>query len=355
MGRLGSSGRAVPARTGREVAIVAWSFKIGRLFGIEIRIHFILIVFFLFEFIDLVKFLPTSFILLWMFFVWLSILLHEFGHCFGARRVGGHADLIVLWPLGGLAFVGVPQYPRAQLIATAAGPAVSLALAGLLYGATCLVHPPAHSGAAEYLWFAARSAASFNGWVGLFNLLPAYPLDGGQIFQWLLVPRLGYGRATYVATRVGTVCGAVMVAVGLTPYGGKWLLGIGGWVLFECWNRQRQLAAGIDAGESWGGGGTGFHYLDSAQDDSYAAPHRGPRRARTGFFARLRDWWHRPGRPSAERTPPPERPIVDADLRRRVDDLLDKVSRTGLNSLTPEEREFLQNASRHYRDTGDDR
>src|SRR6266540_3573958 len=112
----------------------AWSFPFGRLFGVTIRIH----VLFPFVAVGLIlraaceKDLPpgawidATLITLVLF---LSVLLHEFGHCFGARAVNGDAQEILMWPLGGLAAVDIPHTPRANFITTLCGPAVNFVLA----------------------------------------------------------------------------------------------------------------------------------------------------------------------------------------------------------------------------------
>src|SRR5882724_7785177 len=111
----------------------AWSVPLGRLFGVTIRVHW------LFPIVALGLILRAAFqkdvlpdtwkdvsiILVLMF---LSVLLHEFGHCFGARLVDGDANEILIWPLGGLAYVEVPHTPRANFITTLMGPLVNVGL-----------------------------------------------------------------------------------------------------------------------------------------------------------------------------------------------------------------------------------
>src|SRR5262249_19603130 len=120
----------------------SWSFPLGRVFGIAVRVHV------LFPVVAVVLVLRIAFKKdpappegLWVEACWLiavlfiSVLLHEFGHCFGARLVDGDAHEILLWPLGGLANVDVPHTPRANFLATAAGPATNLLIC-LVTGAT---------------------------------------------------------------------------------------------------------------------------------------------------------------------------------------------------------------------------
>src|SRR5262245_44184855 len=126
-----------------------WSLPLGSLFGIRIRIHM------LFPFIALALILKMSFkdgappqiwlpVTLLLGLLFFSVLLHEFGHCFGARLVDGDAHEVLLWPLGGLAAIEVPHTPRANFIAAAAGPLVNVLLcAASGVGLTLLaVRPP---------------------------------------------------------------------------------------------------------------------------------------------------------------------------------------------------------------------
>src|SRR5262249_33878807 len=75
-------------------------------------------------------------------FLFISVLFHEFGHCFAARWVNGDASEVLLWPLGGLAYVDVPNTPRANLVVAAAGPAVNLGLCVVSALALGLLHDP---------------------------------------------------------------------------------------------------------------------------------------------------------------------------------------------------------------------
>src|SRR5262249_47529013 len=112
----------------------AWSIPFGRLFGVTIRIHilfplvtFALILRFAFE----TQAIPHAWVDLALLegILFLTVLLHEFGHCFGARAVNGDAQEILMWPLGGLAYVDIPHTPRAHFITTICGPAVNFVLA----------------------------------------------------------------------------------------------------------------------------------------------------------------------------------------------------------------------------------
>ena len=140
------------------------------------------------------------------------VLLHEFGHAFACRSTGGRADRIVLWPLGGLAFVDPPMRPGAVLWSIAAGPLVNVVLFPvLLVGALTTsnyravgVDPNLHH-LISSLWF-------INLGLLIFNLLPFYPLDGGQIVRALLWFRVGPVRSLMIAGVIG-IFGAVLVGL----------------------------------------------------------------------------------------------------------------------------------------------
>src|SRR5262245_40954588 len=204
----------------------AWSVPFGRLFGITIRMHVLfpavavgLILRAAFD-----KELPAGASMdatVVVFVLFLSVLLHEFGHCFAARSVNGDAQEVLLWPLGGLANCEVPHNPRAHLIMAAGGPAVNLVLAvscALLLGLGWSLQPPWNPGgyvprypdgmmhlkswSGEFLDFSPYSPPvllTHFFWVNyvclLLNLLPGFPLDGGRIFQAVLWKYVGYRRA----------------------------------------------------------------------------------------------------------------------------------------------------------------
>lgn len=140
------------------------------------------------------------------------VLLHEFGHAFACRSVGGRADRIVLWPLGGLAFVDPPMRPGAVLWSIAAGPLVNVGLYPILRAAAATtgrygllaVNPNLHQLIVS-LWF-------INLVLLVFNLLPFYPLDGGQIVRALLWFKLGPIRSLMIAGVTG-IFGAALIGL----------------------------------------------------------------------------------------------------------------------------------------------
>jgi Zn-dependent protease/predicted RNA-binding Zn-ribbon protein involved in translation (DUF1610 family) len=162
------------------------------------------------------------------------VTLHEFGHALACRQVGGKANQIVLWPLGGVAYVAPPPRPGATLWSIAAGPLVNVALAPIL---TILFLAGQAAGWAESMPQAYNfiSAVCFMNYLILvFNLLPVYPLDGGQILQSLLWFVLGRARSLMVTTIVGFagVVGLIALAIFLKSY---WTGIMAVFILLNCW------------------------------------------------------------------------------------------------------------------------
>lgn len=149
------------------------------------------------------------------------VLLHEFGHALACRQVGGVSEQIVLWPLGGIAYVNPPPRPGALLWSIAAGPLVNVLLVPVLIGVNMVAgHMDLSYNAVQYL----RSVAFINAILLIFNILPIYPLDGGQIVRALLWFVIGRHRSLYVACVIGII-GAVGV-IGLAIYRGSIWLGV---------------------------------------------------------------------------------------------------------------------------------
>ena len=144
--------------------------------------------------------------------VFAIVLLHEFGHSFASRQVGGRADQIVLWPLGGVAYAKPPPRPGAVLWTIVAGPLVNVVLffilSWLVFYSPVLGMLEADAGRfLKDLWM-------INTIMLVFNLLPIYPLDGGQILQSLLWYVVGRARSLLIASSIGFlgVAGLVWLA-----------------------------------------------------------------------------------------------------------------------------------------------
>lgn len=187
------------------------SFPLFRFSGISVSVHWSWL---LVAFIELQDRQSAYDFRLWNVVEYLTlfgiVLLHEFGHALACRQVGGRADHIILWPLGGIAFVAPPPRPGAVLWSIAAGPLVNLILLPITFGvfyATLPLDLPAD--VHQYLW----SISFINLGLLIFNLLPVYPLDGGQILQSLLWFVIGFVRSLLVVSVIGLVVAAVVIVL----------------------------------------------------------------------------------------------------------------------------------------------
>jgi Zn-dependent protease/CBS domain-containing protein len=175
-----------------------------------------------------------------------SLLAHELGHALVGRRHGVNVRGIVLWVFGGVAQLeGDSPSPRAELQLAGAGPLVSVAIAALGLAAAAILSA---LGASPLLVASVAWLGGINGLLALFNLLPAFPLDGGRILRALLWRHWGdRARATAVAAKVGRAGGFVLIAIGALEFlfgggalDGVWLALIGWFVVVAAGQQQRQ-------------------------------------------------------------------------------------------------------------------
>jgi Zn-dependent protease len=143
------------------------------------------------------------------------VLLHEFGHALACRQTGGTADQIVLWPLGGIAFVNPPRRPGAMLWSIAAGPLVNVILFPILSLVLSLARPGQEAIDSPDLYLLLWHVWQINLGLLIFNMLPVYPLDGGQILRALLWFPFGEIRSLQIASVVGLIGGACLALFAL--------------------------------------------------------------------------------------------------------------------------------------------
>jgi Zn-dependent protease len=180
-----------------------FSWKLGRVAGIDVFVHPTFLLLFL---------LPEvwaggALTLLVVLSVFGCVLLHEFGHALMARRFGIETEDITLYPIGGVARLQrLPRAPGAELLIALAGPAVNFAIVGVLVvlgflGLGGVLLDAGLVGAVDFL----EQLAVVNLVLGLFNLIPAFPMDGGRVLRALLSGLMGRGRATSIAAGIGRV------------------------------------------------------------------------------------------------------------------------------------------------------
>ncbi len=312
---------------------------VGTVWGIRIRIHWLLLGFWIFELED---FWPTkiSYWLLLEVLVFGHIFLHELGHCFAARSVGGQATDVLLWPLGGLAYCSAPNLPGSQFKVAAGGPLVSLLIVLFSYAAFGL----ASSAMPElkyngYYHYARYALTKWSLYVLIFNLIPLYPLDGGRMYHaiaWgFLERKRGHGYSAYTRATLATVWASRVTAALGVIYGLYQesmmlvIIFIWAWSGAEALRKRLQEEEGLDYafGHDFSRGYTSLKGSRGLQGE----------RKGGGFFRRL----FARSKKSKE--------LSDAD-ERRLDELLEKISRDGMGSLTPRERRFLEKLSRRRKD-----
>ncbi len=175
--------------------------------------------------------------------VFVIVLIHEFGHALACRQVGGIANRIVLWPLGGIAFVDPPRRPGAYLWSIAAGPLVNVILLPVLAFVSMMAQASL-PGSDVAVFF--RDLNFINAVLLGFNLLPIFPLDGGQIVRGLLWFPFGEIRSLQISSVIGLVGGAILGIVGLMA-GSVWWAVLAFFLLSRAWYGWQQAKAMIVA------------------------------------------------------------------------------------------------------------
>jgi len=222
--------------------------SLGVWWGITVRLHF---TFLIFAGYRALNFGSLGFGIAYVLGLYFCILLHEFGHAFAARWCDGEAEEIILWPLGGLAFVRPAFHPTAHLITTVAGPAVTFLLWIICLGMEHSYVRLYDSGSSlfwEPIYSFVYVMKRLNFWLLIFNLIPAFPMDGGRILRDTLWYRLGAERATRAAITVSRVIAALGVMYAL--YEGSFMLVIlCGFILFN--TTHEEAIIGFEAGGTY--------------------------------------------------------------------------------------------------------
>ena len=218
------------------------SIRLFRLAGIDVYIHWAWFLAFFYLASRPNEFSNLAWNALEILALFGIVLTHEFGHQLACRSVGGQTHDIILWPLGGVAYVTPPQRPGAQLWSIAAGPLVNVALLPIL---SLLLSVSSRLG-----WYGTHpdlAALIHNVWVInlvllIFNLMPVYPLDGGQILRSLLWFVFGRANSLLAASIVGFI--GVVGFIGLAVFTRSiWLGVITAFILMNCWSGLRQARA----------------------------------------------------------------------------------------------------------------
>jgi Zn-dependent protease/CBS domain-containing protein len=235
------------------------SFKIGRAFGIDLKVHwtfFLLLAFFAFVSYQrtgsLANALITALIIVALF---VCVVLHEYGHSLVAQRLGIEIHDITLLPIGGVARLkSLPTRPMDEVKIAIAGPLVNVVLAPIFFGVALLLGSSPLD--AANILQGGNSLGQIFAYLGLinvalvvFNLIPAFPMDGGRVLRGLLATRLGPVRATDISSAIGQFFALAFFLIGLL--GGNYLLALVGVFIFfgaggeQQMVRQRELTRGL--------------------------------------------------------------------------------------------------------------
>ncbi|HEV3446018.1 MAG TPA: site-2 protease family protein, partial [Gemmataceae bacterium] len=220
--------------------ITAGSFPLFRIAGIQVYLHWTWLLIAYFEIVNRVNRYQS---MAWNVIEYLAlfgiVLMHEFGHALACRQVGGHASRIMLWPLGGVAFVQPPPRPGALLWSIAAGPLVNVVLVPI----TAMMYVFARTAGWEVDYPDCvrflLSIAVINLGLLIFNILPIYPLDGGQMLQAVLWFFIGQARSLTVAGILGLVGAAGVIALAIGRLQNQWLALVAFFVAWQAWKGFR--------------------------------------------------------------------------------------------------------------------
>jgi stage IV sporulation protein FB len=196
-----------------------WSFTLGRFKGTAVRIHITFVLFLVwigFSAYQRGGLLAARDSVLFIVAIFTCVVLHEFGHILTARRFGISAPEVTLLPIGGVANVDrTPDQPYQELLIAVAGPAVNVVIATVLFFAADAVAPLNLAEVDNPHVSLVQRLAVVNVFLALFNMIPAFPMDGGRVLRAALAMWLGWDKATRFAAQVGQIFAFVLGFLGL--------------------------------------------------------------------------------------------------------------------------------------------
>jgi Zn-dependent protease/CBS domain-containing protein len=237
-----------------------WSIPAGRIFGIELRIHLTFV--FLLFFVVLTESASHSNVsaarsLGLVGIIFGCVVLHELGHALVGRQAGIPIKAVVLLPIGGITLLDETQQSlesgaqtwKRDIRVALAGPAVNLFIAMVAAGIFLKVAPQVQLWAHPYVYSGnlPRSLVWANIWLAAFNLLPAYPMDGGRVLRALFSRQMDPVRATRRAVSIGNSLATVLILAGMLQYmqwnnpDGAWLSMIGFFLLIAAQLEERSV------------------------------------------------------------------------------------------------------------------
>jgi Zn-dependent protease/CBS domain-containing protein len=230
-----------------------WSWKIANILGIGVYVHatfWLLILFILYSSWSQGNTIAQAAAgVVFVLSIFACVVLHEFGHALTARRFGIRTRDITLLPIGGVARLErMPRDPKQELWVALAGPAVNIGIAALLLFVSTAIG--LRFDWRTFSWSGSNlltGLIEINLGLALFNLIPAFPMDGGRVLRALLAIRMEYPRATWIAARTGQALAFVLGVIGL--FGNPFLI----FIALFVWFGAEQEAAATQAQSSLGG------------------------------------------------------------------------------------------------------
>jgi Zn-dependent protease/CBS domain-containing protein len=199
---------------------MSWSLNIGKVAGTVVRVHLTFLLFL--AWIFAASYASGGPATAWdslafMVLLFLCVLLHEFGHIFTARAFGVATPYVTLLPIGGVAQLErIPEEPGQEFLIAIAGPLVNVVIAGaLVLFAGAHLQSSAATGIDNMQIPLVDRLAAVNLFLALFNMIPAFPMDGGRVLRALLASRFGYVRATGIAAAIGQFVAFALGFIGL--------------------------------------------------------------------------------------------------------------------------------------------
>ena len=358
-----------------------WSLSLGRWKGVHVRLHmfFLLFAVFTYYLVWLDQSQPTVLdqgnselallSIVSIVILFLSVLLHEIGHCIVARRLGGNVDSIVLGPLGGMRPIRIPHDPQSELLAVVAGPMTSLAIC--LVCLTC-VAATSHSNLASLLnplspgdliesssaedFLALSTVVRLTCWINwllvLVNLIPAYPFDGGRAckaFLQSIRPDLEPRHAVLLVGHLARVVALALLVAAVVfrrsvsdsvvpPWLALVMLSI--FVFFVTRVEELQPSQDVDSDDNLFGYdfSQGYTSLERSVDDDE------PLEDVSHTDGKVTGWLTRWKQKQEEK-----RRLIEAEEDRRLDEILARLYEVGEGGLSSEERDILKRVSARYR------
>jgi Zn-dependent protease len=238
-----------------------WSWKIGKFSGIDLKVHAtfaIIIVWVIYNHIIAGDDLRTAVeSLIFVLAIFTCVILHEFGHALTAKKYGINTLDIILLPIGGVARLErMPEDPKQELWVALAGPAVNVLIAFIIFLILFLTSSPIPLINIEIFTgsFLAKLMA-LNIILVVFNMLPAFPMDGGRVLRASLALRMNYAKSTNIASKIGKAMAILFGIVGL--YYNPFLVFIAVFVWFGA-NQEENMVKVKYSGESYNPNNSGY-------------------------------------------------------------------------------------------------